>query len=547
MEIYDKIVELTKKLVAIPSINPSIGERHVAEAIEQYLQEIPYFKEHPEYIISQEENGTGIGRKNVFALLKGTKDSSDKTIILHGHMDTVGVDDFGSLKDVAFDCEALMKRLPNVDLPEDARRDLESGDWLFGRGAADMKGGVAVLIILLDYLSQHPENLSGNLLLSANFGEEAMHSGIIEALDVLVDLKEKEQLNYVLAINNDFITPIAPGDATRYVYTGSVGKLLPCFYVIGRATHVGQPFEGFEATAVAAELDRLISWNMDFSDTYNGETSNPPLPLKMTDLKPRYNVQTPIDAFVYANLFVHNRQLKDVLKQLKETAAQALENVSVTMNTNYERYCSKAGLDHTPLKEKTQVLEYDEVWKLAEESFEGDLPGHIDDLSDKLLSEGKDEREVALGVTKELCEVAGIKIPTVVVFFAAPYCPHNTLKAEVFEEKQVYDDISAIVKEFGEEQNEKMGVLQFFPSLSDSSYLKIDDDDASTSALIRNFPEYHKLYDVPLDKIKSLNIPAINYGCWAKDCHKWTERVYLPYSFEALPKLILKTIQYYLT
>ncbi len=46
--------------------------------------------------------------------------------------------------------------------------------------------------------------------------------------------------------------------------------------------------------------------------------------------------------------------------------------------------------------------------------------------------------------------------------------------------------------------------------------------------------------------IKAFNIPGINYGCYGKDCHKWTERLYIPYSFEILPKLILKTLDYFL-
>ncbi|WP_155241950.1 hypothetical protein [Clostridium pasteurianum] len=46
--------------------------------------------------------------------------------------------------------------------------------------------------------------------------------------------------------------------------------------------------------------------------------------------------------------------------------------------------------------------------------------------------------------------------------------------------------------------------------------------------------------------IKNLNIPAINYGCYGKDAHKWTERVYKPYSFDILPKLILSTVDKFL-
>lgn len=55
-------------------------------------------------------------------------------MILMGHIDTVGVDDFGSLKEYAFDPERLPEVLRQMDLGEDVRRDLDSGEYMFGRG-----------------------------------------------------------------------------------------------------------------------------------------------------------------------------------------------------------------------------------------------------------------------------------------------------------------------------------------------------------------------------------------------------------------------------
>lgn len=138
------------------------------------------------------------------------------------------------------------------------------------------------------------------------------------------------------------------------------------------------------------------------------------------------------------------------------------------------------------------------------------------------------------------------KKPVIVLYFAAPYCPHNTLKKECEDEKKLYDEIKNIVSDFSKEENKNYCIKQFFPSLSDSSYLKIDDDKESIKALIKNFPQYDVLYPVPLLKIKDLNIPAINYGCYGKDAHKWTERLYKPYSFSVLPKLIMRTINYFI-
>ena len=89
-------------------------------------------------------------------------------------------------------------------------------------------------------------------------------------------------------------------------------------------------------------------------------------------------------------------------------------------------------------------------------------------------------------------------------------------------------------------------MMYFFPSLTDSSYLKIDDDDESIKILEKNFPKQDLFYPVPYQKIRELNIPGLNFGAFGKDAHKWTERVKISYSFEKLPKLMIETIQAYL-
>ena len=157
------------------------------------------------------------------------------------------------------------------------------------------------------------------------------------------------------------------GDTTRYVYTGAVGKLLPMFYIIGRETHVAQCFEGFSPDLIAAELTRIIDRNPDFCDGYNGEYTLPPTVLKMQDLKPHYNVQTPRTAAVYFNYFVHNRQLTEIMAQLKNTARTALNNVMQSADERYRTYCEISGNRYSSLSEKTQIIDYRELCLRARE------------------------------------------------------------------------------------------------------------------------------------------------------------------------------------
>ena len=128
MDIYREVEKITKEMVAIPSVNGTSGEKDIGVYIENYLRSIPYFAEHPDQVIVKPLKEDALGRRNVFALLKGTKGTSNRTIILHGHTDTVGVEDFGILKEYAFDPDRLLQELPKVPLPEDVRKDLESGD-----------------------------------------------------------------------------------------------------------------------------------------------------------------------------------------------------------------------------------------------------------------------------------------------------------------------------------------------------------------------------------------------------------------------------------
>lgn len=544
--IHDEVLQLTKRLVAVPSVNGTEGERDIACFIENYLREIPYFKQRPDQVIVQELRDDPLGRRNVFALLRGERGNSGDTVILHGHMDTVGVEDYGSLKSSAFDCDGLMERLSKTTLPEGVRGDLESGDWLFGRGACDMKGGVAVFLVLLKKLSGCAGEMDGNILLSVNPVEENLHTGIIRALELFEELKDREGLNYLFAINNDYICPAFPGDETRYLYAGTVGKLLPCFYILGKETHVGQCFEGFDASLFAAELVKEISLNPDFCDVYRGEYTPPPSVLKIKDLKPEYNVQTAFSAFVYFNYFVHDRPMRQTVRMLKDAAGRAFERVRETVDGRFRRYCGLSGTRYSENRYACRVLEYAELFGLAEKKYGGNLACFTRDLAEKLLADGTDKREIPLKITQRLCEIAEVEAPVAVLFFAAPYCPHNTLHEEVPAERELMGKISSLAESFGKESGETYRMLRFFPSLSDSSYLKIDDDDASLETLIRNFPEYGTVYPLPLERIKKLNIPALNYGCFGKDAHKWTERVYTPYSFGTLPRFLIKTLEEFL-
>ena len=187
------------------------------------------------------------------------------------------------------------------------------------------------------------------------------------------------------------------------------------------------------------------------------------------------------------------------------------------------------------------VFTYDELKSKYVKKF-GEKYQDLEIKAEALDKQGVDQREIPVTIIKEMLKALKINDPSIVLYFAPPYCPHNTLKNEVKEEKAIKDQLTQIVKDFGKKKGLDYKVLQFFPSLSDSSYIKIDDSDESINALKNNFPMMNKFYDLPIETIKSLNIPALDFGVYGKDAHKWMERVNKPYSFEILPELILEAV-----
>ena len=344
---FDKVKQLTEEMVAIPSINKEPGgESAVARYIQDFYMSLPYFQAHPEQVKCFQTKNDFVVRHSTLAYVKGTKGNSNRTVILIGHIDTVGVDDFGTIREYAFRCEELPAKLRETFvLPQEVIDDIESGEYLFGRGALDMKSGVAGHMYLIQYFSEHPEELDGNLLAIGECDEEDNSKGIITALDLLEELKEKEHFEYVACINADYSTNYAPGDENRYIYYGSIGKLLPCFAVFGKEAHVGQAFSALDPNLVLANITRKMSLNTDLCDIAQGEVAIPPISLKQMDTKGPYTVQTALTAFGYYNFFTHGWSPAIVLEKSKQMAVEAFDETVEYLNAQYKRFCELSKVD----------------------------------------------------------------------------------------------------------------------------------------------------------------------------------------------------------
>lgn len=160
-------------LCAVPSVSHTPGERAFPAALRKMLMQIPYFRAHPDAVRVLPVSERSEDGEMVFALLRAGAHVR-RTVMLLSHFDVVGVDEYGALAQAAFDPEAYTRRLRagELRLPDAAREDLQSGNYLFGRGVCDMKWGIAADVELLYAFSQAPDAPACNLLLVSVPDEE---------------------------------------------------------------------------------------------------------------------------------------------------------------------------------------------------------------------------------------------------------------------------------------------------------------------------------------------------------------------------------------
>ena len=545
---HDDVLAYTKQLVHIESIVNTAGEGTIAHSLFQIIASLPYFLHNPESVALEKTVDDEQERYNVMAFVKGEKGESNRTVILMGHMDTVGIDDFNQLKELACSPEELMEALKKEKLPASAKEHLESGDWLFGRGVLDMKSGVASNLYLLKYYSEHPEELEGNLLLLAECDEEDGSHGVLSSLKTLKRWQAEHGFAYIAAINSDFVSPRFEGDENRYIYKGTVGKLLPSFFITGAETHVGSAFEGLDPNFIAAELTRQINYNPALCNEAYGETTVPPVSLKQTDLKPSYTVQTALSAYVYYNFFIHSWSPKDVLDKLKEQAMIAFANALSVFEERYRQYSEISGEPFVSPPWQPRVFTYEEMEQLLIEENGDAFIAHMDGFKQHLLKdESLDTRMFAARVVEEAWKWMTDKDPAIILFYSSLYSPRIEVTGKTADELNLISALDQAVEAIQLEYPHPIVTRNFFPYISDMSFMALSDDEDGINAVSKNNPGWGTKHHVEFQDIRDINVPVINIGPYGLDAHKKLERMEMKYSLEIVPNITNLVIQNLLT
>lgn len=207
----DLLLDLTSRMVQIPSESPKSDTREIAAEIAGVLEKIDGVE------VSFHTLEDPI--TNIVARVKGS--SSGKRLILNGHLDTYPVGD-----------ESLWTNDPFSGHEKDGR--------MYGRGVSDMKGGIASYLVTFMILAEIRDSWSGELVMILAGDEEAMG---VKGTKYLLDT-----------------IPHATGDAmisgdvgtAKVLRFGEKGLMWIELNVIGKASHGAHVHKGENA------IDRLV-------------------------------------------------------------------------------------------------------------------------------------------------------------------------------------------------------------------------------------------------------------------------------------------------
>jgi len=210
-----EIVAALSELVNINSINPELvsegkGEGAIARHLAQLLQSAG---------LDVRLQEVSPGRFNAVGVLKGS--GGGRSLMLNGHLDTVGV--------------------AGMEAPFTPR--VENG-LLYGRGAQDMKGGVAAALVAVATLAREPR-LKGDVVFAGVADEEYKSAGTRALL--------------ASGVRADAAIVMEPTGLE--VATAHKGFAWAEVETLGRAAHGSRPEEGLDAIAfmgrVLGEIERL--------------------------------------------------------------------------------------------------------------------------------------------------------------------------------------------------------------------------------------------------------------------------------------------------
>jgi succinyl-diaminopimelate desuccinylase len=145
----EQAVVFLQQLIRLNSVNPPGNEEQVAHFIATHFANVPGCKVRLVSIAS--------GRSNV-EIVFGSKQKTLPALLFTGHLDTVSPGELSNWTHDPFAADMVDEKI-------------------YGRGAADMKGGVAAIVLALEALARSSTELACDVIFLGTVGEEVDQAG----------------------------------------------------------------------------------------------------------------------------------------------------------------------------------------------------------------------------------------------------------------------------------------------------------------------------------------------------------------------------------
>lgn len=442
-------------------------------------------------------------RAVVYGYVRG---KTEQTVIFLNHHDVVGTEAYGKLAHAAFSPEVLLAKLAAQETDKEVLADLQSGEWLVGRGSCDMKGGMAAQLAVMEAYGAHPGKAS--LLFLSVPDEESYSAGMRAAVSVLQELQKQEGFRYVLAVNCE----PSPKEHGRLVaYTGSVGKLLPVVVVQGKAVHIENYGEGVNPVGILARIVAMTEGCEDWTDAAGDERTPPPAWMYMRDRKDRYDVSLPHYAAGWLNVLTYEKTPSDVMELLKKAAMQVVQDAAVKPEV---RIMTGAEL----LAHGKQTAGFDVFFR------------QLYQTSAEAICRGTSSyAETTINMVVQMLTFLHMTEPVIVIAFAPPFYPSAQSRSAADASYEIFLRAAAVVV--------PVTYKPYFNGISDCSYCCVDPH-ITEDMLQGNLLLQGSAYPLDIQAMIQLPVPFLLLGPWGKDLHERTERVHIGSVSQDLPQIL---------
>lgn len=587
MDLRECIYHHLKELVAIPSISNTKEESLAADYLAKSLAEQDYFRANPGLCGQFPIEGDPLGRTVAYGLVRG---NGRRTVILTGHYDVVDTEEYGEFRKYAYDVEAWKNASgPELEgllemLTPEAREDFCSGEWLFGRGVNDMKGGLAVGLAVTGWFGGRVlegRGLEGNILFLSVPDEEAYSAGMRGAVPLFVDLARRYDLDYACLLD---LEPCFDEGGRQQVFIGSVGKMLPAVLVQGAKAHVVEAFKGLNAVGVLARLFLETELAPEFAEVCEGELCPPPTWFNLRDRKEGYDVSVPLRAGGYMSVLGFQKTAETLMERLVELGrkafseylarmegqrlaleemqgggedgAEAVGDCGSGMDDRGGHYGSAAYGAELPGGRPSgvpcetvppySVLEYREladycVGKYGSEAF-ADWQREQQRAAGEMIRAGRwSYPQATLELMDRLLTWSKITAPVMVLSYAPPYYPayhSDHLPGRAGAGSALFDLLDRAAAGYGV----RLEKGNYFCGISDLSYCG-GGEGPGLEGYAANSPMWGGLYSMDSKAMKQFCAPALLFGPVGRDAHQMGERVKAASLLEEVPSVLIKFIE----